>query len=472
MKGALIHGLLLAVMLVYGYRTWTRDKTVEPTLGAVVLWDKAEADLASIELTTDKKVVKLEHRGAGADAYWWGSDTTITRTPKAVVAPPAADAGVADAATIDAATIDAGPLDAGVDAGAPADGGAIDAGAPPVEMVETRTTREFPLGDSADKVIAGLTAARALRDLGVATAENKKDYKLVDTKASLVVAFKDGPRKFVVGGSVFGGSDRYVLEESTGKAYVLSRDLVAALELGEPGLHLVDPRGFEGIKLDQVVVDVGGKTRTAAKVQTGVEGQQVKTWGDPATGKTDQTLGNFVDNAGNLRPMEYKVELKIAELTPVLALTFKDVAGTTLGTMALYKKAKPVDASAPVPAGPVAANPEFDYFIVTPKTRVPALVNTEMAKRIEDDIPTLWGAKPATPPAMPANPHGAPGGGNPFGTPAPSPVPHGSVAPAEAPRPVPAPVPVPVVPAAPKAPVPVVPAAPKAAVPAPAPHAP
>ena len=36
MRGALIHGVLLAVMLVYGYRTWTRDKTVQPNVGNVV----------------------------------------------------------------------------------------------------------------------------------------------------------------------------------------------------------------------------------------------------------------------------------------------------------------------------------------------------------------------------------------------------------------------------------------------------
>ncbi len=49
MRGALVHGILLAVMLVYGYRTWTRDKTVKPDVGQVVLWDKTDADLVSIE---------------------------------------------------------------------------------------------------------------------------------------------------------------------------------------------------------------------------------------------------------------------------------------------------------------------------------------------------------------------------------------------------------------------------------------
>ncbi len=48
MKGAFIHGGLLAVMLVYGYRTWTRDKTVKPDLGSVTLWDQNAADLVSV----------------------------------------------------------------------------------------------------------------------------------------------------------------------------------------------------------------------------------------------------------------------------------------------------------------------------------------------------------------------------------------------------------------------------------------
>jgi hypothetical protein len=65
MKGALIHGVLLVVMLVYGYRTWTRDTSTKPNLGAVVLWDKTDADLVAVEYKSDKKIVRLERRGAG-----------------------------------------------------------------------------------------------------------------------------------------------------------------------------------------------------------------------------------------------------------------------------------------------------------------------------------------------------------------------------------------------------------------------
>src|SRR6185369_5072368 len=111
----------------------------------------------------------------------------------------------------------------------------------------------------------------AMRDLGKATDEQKKDFKLVDTKSTLTVTFKDGAKTFLLGGSVYGGSDRYVIEPQSGRAYVLSKDLIASLEIGETSLHLLDPRGFDLNKLDAVTIDANGKSKTVSRVQTGVE---------------------------------------------------------------------------------------------------------------------------------------------------------------------------------------------------------
>ncbi|MGE3455202.1 MAG: hypothetical protein AB7O24_08850, partial [Kofleriaceae bacterium] len=85
MKSALIHGVLLAIMLVYGYRTWTRDKSAITNTGEVVLWNASAADLTAIEYKTDKKIVRIERRGDG-EGYWWGLDTAIEKKP---VTPPA-----------------------------------------------------------------------------------------------------------------------------------------------------------------------------------------------------------------------------------------------------------------------------------------------------------------------------------------------------------------------------------------------
>jgi hypothetical protein len=156
-------------------------------------------------------------------------------------------------------------------------------------------------------------------------------------------------------------------------------------------------------------------------VQTGVEGQQVKTWGDAETKKPNQTIANFIDNANNLRPVEYSTKTKLESLTPVMTLTYKDERGATLGTLSLYRGEKP----GVVPEGQTLdpANPpkgETEYYIMTPRTRVPALVRKDTAERAEQDVPTVFSGqvKSVDPkgnpfgntPVPPVNPHGAPGG--------------------------------------------------------------
>ena len=432
MKSAIIHGILLAVMLVYGYRTWTRENTAGPDIGTVVLWDKADADLVSIEFKSETKLVKLERR-TGGETYWWGLDTTITKTPKPVPPKPPADAGsgagsgsagsAAGSGSGSAGSGSAGSAGSAAGSGA-GSGSAGSAGSgagsgsaapPPPEMVETKKTREFPLGDSGDKLVKSFTAARALRDLGKPTDEAKKDYKLTDAKSTLTVTFKDGARTFLIGGSVYGGSDRYALEQSTGKAYVLSKDLVSGLEVGESSLHLTDPRGFDVAKIESVTIDAGGQSKTAIRVQAGAEGQQVKTWGDEATKKPNQTLANFIDNANNLRPTEYAPDLKTTGLTPAVTLTYKDERGAVLGTLALYKHIKVPAAGAEAPANPAPG--ETEYFIVTPRTRVAAVVRKDTAERAEQDVPTVFSDKPIDSVDPKGNPFGKvpPGALNPHG---------------------------------------------------------
>jgi hypothetical protein len=426
MKGALIHGILLAVMLVYGYRTWTRDKTVQPNVGSVVLWDKAEADVQSIEYRGLKKIVKLERRPEG---YWWGTDTTIEVKAKPK-APDAAGSAAGSNAGSGSAGSAAGSGSAGSGSGAGSGSAAKEPEIVTVEEEETnRKTREFPTGDSADKLIKAFASARALRDLGKPSDAAKKDYKLgtkptssvtlkdgtTVTTSQITVTFKDGSKRtFTVGGSVYGGSDKYVMDDKTGKAYVFSKDMLSPLEIGESNLHLIDPRGFDAASIGSVTIDANGKTKTVSRITTkgGADGnQQVKTWGDAATGKADQTAANFVDNANNLRPTEYAANIKPADLQLVLKLTYKEDKGALLGALTLYKREKPGELAPGQELDP--ANPpkgQTEYYIVTEKTRVPALVRKETAQRMEQDIDTVFSGK-APEPKSAVEPHG-----NPFGT--------------------------------------------------------
>jgi hypothetical protein len=543
MRSALIHGVLLAVMLVYGYRTWTRDKSIKPDLGSVVLWNKSEAELASIEFKSEKKTVRLDRKTDGKESYWWGTETSIEKKPKPKPAEPkpaptdgsgsagsgsaakagsgsgsaagsgsavAAGSGSAKAGSGSAVAAGSGSAKAGSGSAVAAGSGSAKAGSgsgssavaagsgsagsgsgsatpaippPPIEMVETTKRREFPLGDGGDKVIKAFTEARAVGDLGKPTPDQLVEFKLgtkdqieakltevkkeldaakaeetadkdkekednkdkdpkdkkkpakkADKKpdlqkrikeledqkknadkprTTLIVTFSDGStRAFFVGGSIYGGTDRYVLDQSSGSAYVLSKDMVASLEVGESSLHLTDPRGFDAAKIEQVEVDWAGRKKVAKRVEAaGADGKQVKTWNDTDTGKANQPLATFIDNVNNLRPTEYAKDLKVDAMTPVFRLEYKDAAGAKLGSLALYKIEKAPIIPDGVDFDP--ANPpkgEIEYYVVTERTRVPALVRKDPAQKSEEDLPIVFGDK-----AAPTAPVAPKPGANPFG---------------------------------------------------------
>jgi Domain of unknown function (DUF4340) len=281
-------------------------------------------------------------------------------------------------------------------------------------MEEVTTKQQFPVGELADKLAKAVSAARALRDLGPVSDANKKDFKLDESKATLTLAFGADVKTFAIGGSVYGGSDRYAMDKATGRGYVLSRDLISAVESGAGSLRLADPRGFDANKLNAVTITAppkAGATATSAeqirkaeKITTKVDGTSAKTWGDPKTGKADGTIANFIDNASALRPTEYQPDTKLSDLTLVVSFNYADDKGAPLGSMSVYKRTKaapaapvpapaaPLDPTKPpaLPGAPVAGTTVTEYFIVTPKTRVPGLVSTPMAEKTETDLATVF----------------------------------------------------------------------------------
>jgi Domain of unknown function (DUF4340) len=438
MRGALIHGVLLAVMLVYGYRTWTRDKTTKPDLGSVVLWDKAEKDIVSIAFKNENREVMLQQRTANGETYWWGSDTQITKQPKAPATPPTPPPpppgqGSGSAAGSGAGSGSAAPPPptpgsgaAGSNAGSAGSGAGSGSAAPPEppkppEMEEVRKTREFPLGENGAKIVKSYAAARAMRDLGTLDEAKKKTYKLDAPKSSITITFKDGARTFQLGDAVFGNQDKYAIDDK-GRGYVLSKDMLTNLELGEQSLFLADARGFDAKKIEAVTIEGAGKTKTGIRMTTDVEGKPVKTWADAATKKPHPSLGNYIDQLGSMPPSEYSPKTKLEGLTKILTATYKDGDGAKLGTLTLYKgpKAPPAAGEPPPPPGPKS---DFEYYIMTEKSRVPAIVRPDTAQQVETNLPVIMNEKPPEPGAAPAPK------GNPFGSGAMPPPGHGGAPP-------------------------------------------
>ena len=168
MKGVIVHGALLGVMLIYGYRTWTKSEAIKPATGEVVMWTLDEADLKTIELTTENKTVRIERRGEGAGAYWWGVDSRQTKKAKPVVPPPT-PAPVDPTKPADPAAPKPGdPAKPADPAAKPADPAAKPTD-PPVdpakpaepEMITETVTTEFPIGPEGEKLVKQYARMRA-----------------------------------------------------------------------------------------------------------------------------------------------------------------------------------------------------------------------------------------------------------------------------------------------------------------------
>ena len=65
---------------------------------------------------------------------------------------------------------------------------------PPTEFTEEISTREFPIGESGEKLVANVAQMRAIRSLGVIKDDAKKDYELVDTTKTISMVMSDGAK--------------------------------------------------------------------------------------------------------------------------------------------------------------------------------------------------------------------------------------------------------------------------------------
>lgn len=371
MKGAIIHGVLLAVMLIYGYRTISRDTKATADLGSVVVFDKKAGDLASLVYKTDAKTVTLTRRGQGADAYWWG--TEVRREKKAKPAP------------VETTT----PDKAAPDKAAP---GETPAKRPITEFEDVEVTSEFPVSDTVVELASQLAGLRALRQLPLPTAEETKAFGLAEKTAKLELAFAGGARTLTIGGRVSGGSERYALDESGKRLLIIAGSLVEPLAGGETGLRLTDPKGFDVAKVDRVTIATGGKQKVLRRgAGKDDKGNTTKTWIDAATGAPDQTAANFISSIDRLRPSKYRPDVDLGSDAALVTLTYADKGGQPLGTVAFYARQLASSPPTDVAAAPASQAPTTtEYFLVTARARAPGLLDGSMASRVEADLATVF----------------------------------------------------------------------------------
>ncbi len=353
-KTNIIHGALLAVALGFAWQTLTRKVAPDRPPGSVTLWGGSPAEIVSVhyesELPTESRAIDVVRK----DGYLWGVSKRTTKPPKPPVPP-----------------VPPPPAPGTPDAGTPAP-----APEPPKQVEPVVTTREFTVGEAGTKLLEKLVPLVALRDLGKLDEARKKEYGLDAPKGKLVVKRAGASHELIVGGNVFGGGDRYVLERSSGRVFVVADDAIRPLDTGEVTLPERKLHAFEPADIAEVLVQGGGKERRVLRKTE--PGKPKPIWSDAATPAVeDQTLAAFMDRVSPLAPLDYPSPAPTdAELTLVLKFTYRSAKSAELGTTELYKK-------------PALKEGTFDWYVKSERTRVVARVSAPVAERLEQDLASL-----------------------------------------------------------------------------------
>lgn len=280
------------------------------------------------------------------------------------------------------------------------------------EMVTT--VREFPVGKAGSDLVDSFSKLRALQELGALDDDDKVEYGLSKSKDRLTVKFAGGKEHtLVVGDRVYGGSERYVLDETSGKGYVLAAEVMRDVEAAETSLGLKKYHDFDIVEdLQRFAVQVEGTEQVLVRLEmqedqegepeglkpAGKKEEMRKTWARlESPDQEDVTMANFVDRVSKLRPIDYKPDLDASKLTKMARFSYQDKGGKELGYMILYKGPKP-DAKPDEEA-------KNEYYMKTEKTRVLGRVSRLTAERVDSDLTEVFsGFSSSDDGATPANP--------------------------------------------------------------------
>lgn len=387
-RGAVIHGVLLVAALVFAYQTWTREEVLAPLTGDVVVWAMPPASIQAITFATEGRAIRVERRSDAKGPYLWGTDTRSIEQYQ-TRAKDAADASPTDPRPFAPKTVS--------------------------------STREFLLSEKGVELFENLAELRALRALGKIDEDRRALYDLHQKTQTISVIHAGETRSLVVGGKIFGGTDRYALDPSTGEAYVISQVVVRDLANGEAGLRLSKIHDYQDEEVGKAVIEVKGQKRTLLRITAKDDsGRDSRTWADAQKpDKPDQTMANFLRNIDVLRPARFVSDTDVSKLQRVLRVEYQTRVGAPLGWVELYQQpvatdAAPGDTGAPAgqPAAPGAApgqpavpgqraapspdgTPEQErrpaFLMLTEVTRVLAGVPHNTATRITTDIDQIFG---------------------------------------------------------------------------------
>lgn len=411
-----IHAALLVALLVFGYLVWTREPTVSEEQVRVVSL-KGQLDRV-VYVADDERKVTLEKRKDGRGEHVWLTVETWETPP-----PPARplDEADKDQATKDEAKKkDRDPAEEGkdkerkdkegkdkegkdknkpqsdkkaddkaADQGKTADQGKDSAAKEPKTAKEPKKIKKIQMflgNEAASGLLERLATLSAARALGTQPADKLEAFGLKAPKTTLELVAGSTTRTFAVGESTYGSMDRYVLDRSDSRVYVVQPTVLGDFPYAEFRLMERDLTGFKATDVESVTVQKGDKQRTLAHKNPTSPGAAF--WADASSSdKKDEMASNWMERVGQLSVTEYvPAGDRPQDLRPALTLTYRGPGGKPLGTLTLYE---PPDApAAGLPSDKGALPPPqkpADYYAETPHTRGLVKVPSHVAQQVLQD---------------------------------------------------------------------------------------
>lgn len=329
MRGVAVHGALLVAALVLAFWAWTGEGSPRNGANQVTVWRGAPGTVRSIRYEREDQVLVVERRQDAGGAYLWG---TVRRVGSA------SDSG----------------------------GGVGSASGP-------QAVEQFPVGERGEELLRELAPLTALRDLGALNDSLRRIYELVEPRRRLLVTLDDGTRELRLGGSVFGGGDRYAVEPETERGFVISSSVLRRLDGGQGGLRLTRLHQFELRDVATVTVESPrGKRRMQRQRSDGVD-PEAAAWTSDETGEPDQTFANFMDRIQRLSIITYESDLVPDSLQSRVRIDYSDSRGRPLGFIELYRH-------------PSERGNGFDFYLRTELTRILARAHPSIGERVDEDL--------------------------------------------------------------------------------------
>lgn len=330
MRGITIHAALLGIMLVLAYQAWTPNQTDPSTVsrdGDYTVWEMRPENVQSLTFERGTTTTIVERRDEAGDAYLWGT-TVETFSPDS--------SGV----------------------------------------IPEPTSSEFPLGDEGEDIWERVVHLRALRDLGVLEQSGLQQYGLDSTERRLTIVTSEGERIIEIGGTVFGNIHRYAFEAASGRGYVLSDQIVRALEGGQSSLRQQTLHRFRQDEVGRVTASGPSGERTMLR-RPGPT-RPADSWVSPETpDQPDQGFQNFINHVRQIAMLAYESSVSLDTMQFLVRMDYADEDGDPLEFMELYKT-------------PTGEPDVWNYYLRTQTTRIPAQAHRNLAERVDRDLTDVF----------------------------------------------------------------------------------